>query len=402
MRMKTRKRIIYLLITLGVMLGLLGGVVSAANGVQFSDVRATDWFYESVQYVCAHGIMNGSGANSFAPEEKTTRAMVVTMLYRYEGSPLVSAQCPFQDVAAGKYYRNAVVWAAENQIVGGLGGNRFGPDEAVTREQLAAILYRYAGYKGYDTQGTTELTKFADRNDVGSYAVNAMKWAVAEGLLSGVSAAELQPKGFAIRAQVAAILMRFCEGVAAENTSAEPDGAEDKDQKEEDSKLADTEGSSESSGEDDTGNPPEKPEAPTQRGFTLSVDAAEAAAGDKKVTVRIQVKDNPGILGMRLSVSYDESVLTLTGASNGDAVSKVLTLTKAKTLHSGCNFVWDGIEISAADIKDGTVLELQFQVSDSAVAGKYPITIRYNSDDIVDNDLQSLSPYIQNGYILIK
>ena len=90
------------------------------------------------------------------------------------------------------------------------------------------------------------------------------------------------------------------------------------------------------------------------------------------------------------------------GASNGDAVSKVLTLTKAKTLHSGCNFVWDGIEIGAADIKDGTVLELQFQVSDSAAAGKYPITIRYNSDDIVDNDLRSLSPQIQNGYISIK
>ena len=398
MRMKTRKRIICLLITLSVLLGLLGGAVSAANRVQFSDVRATDWFYESVQYVCAHGIMNGSGANSFAPEEKTTRAMVVTMLYRYESSPVVSAQCPFQDVAAGKYYRNAVVWAAENQIVGGLGENRFGPDEAVTREQLAAILYRYANYKGYSTQRSVGLARFADSTEVGSYAVNAMKWAVAEGLLSGVSATELQPKGFAIRAQVAAILMRFCEGVAADNM---PSKSDDREQKEND-KPANTGDGKVPAGNGDTGNTAEEPEQPTQNGFTLSVDKANASAGDKNVTVRIQVKDNPGILGMRLSVSYDESVLTLTGASNGDAVSKVLTLTKAKTLHSGCNFVWDGIEIGAADIKDGTVLELQFQVSDSAAAGKYPITIRYNSDDIVDNDLQSLSPYIQNGYILIK
>lgn len=105
---------------------------------------------------------------------------------------------------------------------------------------------------------------------------------------------------------------------------------------------------------------------------------------------------------MRFSVSYDESVLTLTGALNGDAVSRILTLTKAKTLCSGCNFVWDGIEIDTEDVKDGTVLELQFRVSDSAAAGNYPITIRYNSGDIVDNDLQKLSPYIQNGYISIK
>ena len=398
MRMKTRKRIICLLITLSVLLGLLGGAVSAANRVQFSDVRSTDWFYESVQYVCTHGIMNGSGANSFAPEEKTTRAMVVTMLYRYEGSPLVSAQCPFQDVAAGKYYRNAVVWAAENQIVGGLGGNRFGPDEAVTREQLAAILYRYANYKGYDTQRSAGLARFADSADVGSYAVNAMKWAVAEGLLSGVSATELQPKGFAIRAQVAAILMRFCEGVAVEGTLSESDDSE----KMKTDEPAGTDDGKESAGTSDTGNTAEETEQPAQNGFALLVDEANAFAGDKNVTVRIQVKDNPGILGMRLSVSYDESALTLMGASNGDAVSKVLTLTKAKTLHSGCNFVWDGIEIGAADIKDGTVLELQFQVSDSAAAGKYPITIRYNSDDIVDNDLRSLSPQIQNGYISIK
>ena len=396
-----KRRSVCLLITLSVMLGLLSGAASAANKVQFSDVRATDWFYESVQYVCAHGIMNGSGADSFAPQEKTTRGMVVTMLYRYEGSPLVSVQCPFQDVAAGKYYRSAVVWAAENQIVGGLGGNRFGPDEAVTREQLAAILYRYANYKGYDTQKSEGLVKFTDRNDIGSYAVNAMKWAVAEGLLSGVSATELQPKGFAIRAQVAAIFMRFSESVAAENTLEEPDDADDNKQTESD-KPVDTDDSKEPAGNGNTGNTLEEPEQPAQSGFTLSVNKASASAGDKNVTVRILVKNNPGILGMRLSVSYDESVLTLTDASNGDAVSSVLTLTKARTLHSGCNFVWDGIEIGAADIKDGAVLELQFQVSDSAAAGKYPITIRYNSDDIVDNDLQSLSPQIQNGYISIK
>lgn len=395
--MKIRKRLICFLAVLGIMLGMFASSASAVNGTQFSDVKETDWFFQSVQYVCAHGIMNGSSGNSFAPQDKTTRGMIVTMLYRYDGSPVVSGQCPFGDVAAGKYYRKAVIWAAENQIVGGLGGDRFGPDEPVTREQLAAILYRYANYKGYDTQRAVELAKFADRDDVGSYAVNAVKWAVADGLLSGVSATELQPKGFAIRAQVAAILMRFCEGTA----SGEPAAASDE-KEQENTKPAGSSGSTESGDKADSGESTEKPDVPAQSGFGLSVESVKASAGDKLVTVRISVKDNPGILGMRFSVSYDESVLTLTGALNGDAVSRILTLTKAKTLCSGCNFVWDGIEIDTEDVKDGTVLELQFRVSDSAAAGNYPITIRYNSGDIVDNDLQKLSPYIQNGYISIK
>lgn len=395
--MKIRKRLICFLAVLGIMLGMFASSASAVNGTQFSDVKETDWFFQSVQYVCAHGIMNGSSGNSFAPQDKTTRGMIVTMLYRYDGSPVVSGQCPFGDVAAGKYYRKAVIWAAENQIVGGLGGDRFGPDEPVTREQLAAILYRYANYKGYDTQRSVELAKFADRDDVGSYAVNAVKWAVADGLLSGVSATELQPKGFAIRAQVAAILMRFCEGTA----SGEPAAASDE-KEQENTKPAGSSGSTESGDKADSGESTEKPDVPAQSGFGLSVESVKASAGDKLVTVRISVKDNPGILGMRFSVSYDESVLTLTGVLNGDAVSRILTLTKAKTLCSGCNFVWDGIEIDTEDVKDGTVLELQFRVSDSAAAGNYPITIRYNSGDIVDNDLQKLSPYIQNGYISIK
>lgn len=395
--MKIRKRLICFLAVLGIMLGMFASSASAVNGTQFSDVKETDWFFQSVQYVCAHGIMNGSSGNSFAPQDKTTRGMIVTMLYRYDGSPVVSGQCPFGDVAAGKYYRKAVIWAAENQIVGGLGGDRFGPDEPVTREQLAAILYRYANYKGYDTQRSVELAKFADRDDVGSYAVNAVKWAVADGLLSGVSATELQPKGFAIRAQVAAILMRFCEGTA----SGEPAAASDE-KEQENTKPAGSSGSTESGDKADSGESTEKPDVPAQSGFGLSAESVKASAGDKLVTVRISVKDNPGILGMRFSVSYDESVLTLTGALNGDAVSRILTLTKAKTLCSGCNFVWDGIEIDTEDVKDGTVLELQFRVSDSAAAGNYPITIRYNSGDIVDNDLQKLSPYIQNGYISIK
>ena len=123
------------------------------------------------------------------------------------------------------------------------------------------------------------------------------------------------------------------------------------------------------------------------------VDTVKSAAGDT-VQVRISVKDNPGILGMRLTVSYNESAMTLTGAANGSAVSDVL---KARTLRSGCKFVWDGVSLEPGDIQDGDVLVLEFRVSGSAAAGSYPVSVTCRSNDIVDNDLQSISPRIQNG-----
>ena len=399
MRMRTGKRLICLLLLLAAAVGMTCGAASAAGGNgRFGDVRESDWFFEPVQYVVSRGIMNGSGANTFAPREKTTRGMLVTMLYRFEGAPAVSSSCPFQDVAAGKYYRNAVIWAAEHQIVGGLGGGRFAPDNAVTREQLAAILYRYAAFKGYDTQGSAALTGFADRASVGSYAVDAMKWAVAEGLLTGVTATMLQPKGFALRSQVAAILMRFCERFTAAQLSLTEPGAEQPDGQnpENPDNTGNTGNTGKPGGNTGTTTPADTPE-----GFALVVDTVKSAAGDT-VQVRISVKDNPGILGMRLTVSYNESAMTLTGAANSSAVSDVLTLTKARTLRSGCKFVWDGVSLEPGDIQDGDVLVLEFQVSGSAAAGSYPVSVTCRSNDIVDNDLQSISPRIQNGSVTIQ
>lgn len=403
--MKKARRFIGLLAALSIFLGVACGAKAAPNdpadtapagAPAFSDVREGDWFYEAVRYVCERGIMNGSSAETFAPYEKTTRAMVVTMLYRLDGEPAASGGCPFGDVASGKYYWSAVVWAAENRIVSGLSSDRFGPDEAVTREQLAAILYRYAGYRGFGTWNSAELDKFADGGQVAAYALTAMKWAAAEGLLTGVSATELQPRGFALRSQVAAILMRLCEKIAAAGDAAA-------EQPTEDTKQDDTAPGGESSGRDETGaGGTSEIDTPAVSGFTLWADAVKASAGERDVTVRVCVNENPGILGMRLRVSYDESVMTLEDASNGDAVSGVLTLTTAKTFYSGCSFVWDGVELDERDISDGAVLLLHFRISDSAPAGRYPVSITCNKNDIVDNDLQTLYPSIQNGFVLIN
>lgn len=179
---------------------------------KFNDVSANDWFASAVDYVTGKGMMNGTADNTFSPKANTTRGMVVTVLYRLENQPSTSA-ASFTDVASGAYYANAVAWANANGIVSGYGSGKFGPNDKVTREQLAAILYRYAQYKKYDVSGANSLDGYTDAQSVSSYAVPALQWANAAGVVTGKSGNKLDPKGNATRAEVAAMLMRFCENV---------------------------------------------------------------------------------------------------------------------------------------------------------------------------------------------
>lgn len=180
--------------------------------IKFNDVSANDWFASAVDYVTGKGMMNGTADNTFSPKAHTTRGMVVTVLYRLENQPSTSA-ASFTDVASGAYYANAVAWANANGIVSGYGSGKFGPNDKVTREQLAAILYRYAQYKKYDVSGANSLDGYTDAQSVSSYAVPALQWANAAGVVTGKSGSKLDPKGNATRAEVAAMLMRFCENV---------------------------------------------------------------------------------------------------------------------------------------------------------------------------------------------
>lgn len=181
---------------------------------KFNDVSANDWFASAVDYVTDRGMMNGTGTNTFGPKANTTRGMVVTVLYRLENEPSTAA-ASFTDVASGAYYANAVAWANANGIVSGYGNGKFGPNDKVTREQLAAILYRYAQYKKYDVSvgEDTNIMDFDDVRQISSYAVPAIQWACGAGVMSGKSTYTLDPKGDATRAEVAAMLMRFCENV---------------------------------------------------------------------------------------------------------------------------------------------------------------------------------------------
>ncbi len=176
-----------------------------------NDVNDTDWFAPSVYYALKNGLMNGVSESRFAPNDPMTRAMLVTVLWRYENCPEAKPSS-FTDLTAD-WYKDAVAWAAENGIVTGVGDNKFNPNGNITREQMAAILYRYAQKKGFDTTARGDLKSFPDGEKVSAYAADAIAWTVGEGIING-NGGRLDPQGNATRAQVATILMRFIEGIA--------------------------------------------------------------------------------------------------------------------------------------------------------------------------------------------
>ena len=177
----------------------------------FTDVSEKDWFYGDVMFVYENGLMLGTSKTLFSPYGTATRGMMATILWRMKGSPVPKGKNSFTDVEAGKWYADAITWTAENSIFAGYGKDKFGPDDPITREQLAAIFYRYADYKGYDLTVKGNLDKFKDADKITDYAETAMQWAVGSGLVKGKSGNLLDPQGTATRAEIAAMLHRFIE-----------------------------------------------------------------------------------------------------------------------------------------------------------------------------------------------
>ena len=182
-----------------------------AGEIPFTDVKKTDWFYNPVCYVYERGIMSGTGKTAFSPGGTVTRGMLVMILYNLEGKPSAGSS-PFRDVS-DQYYAKAVAWAARNGIVSGYGGGLFRPEDPITREQLALILMKYAAFKGYDTAARADLSSFRDASLTTYYAMEAMRWANAMGLINGTGDKALLPTGGATRDQAASILMNFCQRV---------------------------------------------------------------------------------------------------------------------------------------------------------------------------------------------
>ena len=183
----------------------------SGSGLPFADVPSGSWYYDDIAYVYDAGLMTGLTATAFGPNLSTTRGMIVTILWRMENEPTAKHGCPFADVRRGSYYEQAIAWASENGIVTGFDASTFAPDRAITREQLAAILFRFAAYRGMDAVTLREnLSSFQDQAAISAYAVSALNWAVGEGLMQGTGD-KLEPTGNATRAQVAAMLRRFIQ-----------------------------------------------------------------------------------------------------------------------------------------------------------------------------------------------
>lgn len=181
----------------------------------YYDVSQNAWYHDAVKYAGENNLMSGVGGGNFDPDGEANRAMITTILYRMEGTPQPAGAAAFTDVAAGSYYADAVAWASSENIVSGYSQTSFAPEDQISRQQLATMLYRYAQYKGYDVSDTADLSAFDDSDSIASYAEEAVSWAVAEGLISGTDDTTLSPEGTATRAQIATILMRFCESIAA-------------------------------------------------------------------------------------------------------------------------------------------------------------------------------------------
>lgn len=182
----------------------------------FRDVTESDWFYDDVRFANQNGLFNGVEKDLFAPEEPMTRGMLVTVLWRLDGETAPKTATTFTDVDVNAYYADAVAWAAESGVVNGIGGNKFDPEGNVTREQIAAILFRYASLKGVDTAARANLATFPDAEKTSAYAHDALSWAVAAELVKGTkegSTIYLDPQGSATRAQVAAILSRYAQNI---------------------------------------------------------------------------------------------------------------------------------------------------------------------------------------------
>lgn len=206
-----KKRLLSILVCLTLCLSMLSTAALAAE--PFSDIKAEDWYYDAAMYVNENGLMTGYGIDRFAPEVSITRGQIVTILHRMEGAPAVNYLMEFRDVPAQTWYTEAVRWAASTGITSGTGdGSTFSPDEPITREQLATMLWRYAQFKSMDVSvgDDTNILSYEDAFTIGEYAIAAMQWVCGAGIMRG-SGAQLTPKATASRAQTAQIIMNFLE-----------------------------------------------------------------------------------------------------------------------------------------------------------------------------------------------
>ena len=312
--MKKARKIVSIIVTLCFLLTLVpAGAFAAPKDTEtpFDDVQTTDWFYDTVQYVYDEGLMAGTGDRIFSPQQTTTRGMIVTILHRMAGSPEAEAQ-DFTDVDPDAWYAPAINWSIESGVGAGYGGGLFGPDDAITREQMASFLYRYAELEGYDVSAVGDLDDFADASEVSNWAEDVMSWAVGADLFAGRDNNNLAPQGLTTRAEAATILMRYCENIVGK--SAEDPSDEPSDDPSDEPDSPDTDDPS----EDNPSIDPTPDEPSIAETFTVTFDSDGGSAvaaqkvkdGEKAKEPAVPTKDGFVFMGWQLAdsaESYDFS-----------------------------------------------------------------------------------------------
>ena len=342
------KKMIAACLTLSLLLGMCFQTAFAAEN-KFTDISSSKYYYNAVLWAVEKGITGGRTSTTFAPDEACTRAQVVTFLYRFAGEPEVQNKTnPFTDVSSSKYYYNAVLWAVENGITSGKTATTFQPDAPCTRAQVVTFLHRFTG----EPEPTKTDNPFSDIKS-SNYYYKPVLWAVEKGITSGKTATTFQPDATCVRAQVVTFLYRY---------AGEPALGED-----------DTEG--------------------------IKVGSVNAAKGST-VQIPVTITNNPGIIGMALTVTYNENVMTMTSVSKGEAISGVLEMTPSKELNSGCNIIFDSVTVSDENIKDGVIVYLTFTIKSDAAAGSYPVTI--TASGILNNNVEEVEVPLTNGSVTIK
>ena len=220
------RRILALVPVLGLTVSLCS-MGACADAMNFTDVVEGSWYEDYVQYCYDHGLMQGTGTDTFEPGTATTRATIIQTLYNLEDQPAVSGSSGFDDVVSGAWYEDALLWGEEYGIATGYGDGTFGPGDVVTREQLATFLYRYADIAGYDTDVSADLSGYSDEDEISGWAYDAMEWAVGSGLIKGTSDTMVSPGDDATRAELATILTRFCGGEDAELVESDAEAADE-------------------------------------------------------------------------------------------------------------------------------------------------------------------------------
>lgn len=391
--MKTRVVYLSTVILLIICLASAHHCFAMASSGKFTDVPYEEWYTESVEYAYGHGLMNGTSETTFEPETHITRGMIVTIIYRMEGSPETGGDLKFNDVNKTYYYATPIIWATENSIVNGYDEDTFAPDDKITREQFATILFRYAKHKGLDVSANEknyeELRGYSDCDKISEYAKDAMLWANVSKLITGVSTTTLVPQGIATRAQAATIFMRFDKFLgqlalteeSIENTESEKLVEDEK--KEDDGNAGEWDDVKDKTNEDEN-----KAEI-----VLPTIYVYNATDNGKYVDVVISVINNPGIASLKFDVCYDDENLKLVSVDFdsqwGNYITAPIPYKNPQTINLISPF--ENITI------DGKLATLRFEILDESYVKN--ITIKCDMNNIFNSNFDDVEFDVMNGKV---